>query len=147
MFRSAALLAAAPVLALATALPAHAGGASGPAFWVDGEQYRTVGTPTDLAGTGAPDGSYDAIYAFGDAQMNVAEAKPGDTDYNGGRWQVHELVFPSGYAAALASGDVNDNGALDSTAELDLALADGTAVDTGRILKQFVCPVIKFPQA
>ena len=147
MFRPVALLAVAPLLAVATALPAHAGGASGPAFWVDGQQYRTVGTPTDLTGTAAPDGSYDAIYAFGAAQMNVAEAKPGDTDYNGGRWMVHELVFPSGYAAALASGDANDNGAIDSTAELDLAFAAGTAVDTGNILKQFVCPVIKFPHS
>ena len=24
------------------------GGVSGPAFYVDGEQYRTVGTPTDF---------------------------------------------------------------------------------------------------
>ena len=33
--------------------PAHAG-VSGPAFWIDGELYRTVATPTDLSRTGAP---------------------------------------------------------------------------------------------
>jgi len=146
MIRSLALLAATPVLALATTMPAHAG-VSGPAFWIDGDLYRTVATPTDLSNTGAPDSTFDAIYSFGGAQRNVAEAKPGDTDFNGGRWQVHELAFPSGYAAALASADANDNGVIDSTAELQLAFDDGTAVDTGRILRMFVCTVNKLPHA
>jgi len=150
MFRSKHV--AAPVLAVATfglsgfglAAPAAAG-VSGPAFWIDGSLYRTVATPTDLADTGAPASTYDAIYSFAGAQSNVAEAKPGDTDFNGGRWAVHELVFPSGYTAALASGDVNGNGAIDSTAELDRAFADGTAVDTGNILRMFVCTVNRVP--
>lgn len=62
-------------------------------FFVDGEMYRTVGTNTDFSGTGAPDHSFDIIYALGDDAngdplLNVAEAKPGDSDYNGGRWMV-----------------------------------------------------------
>jgi len=150
MFRSTHV--AAPVLAVATigltgfglAAPAAAG-VSGPAFWIDGSLYRTVATPTDLADTGAPASTYDAIYSFAGAQSNVAEAKPGDTDFNGGRWAVHELAFPSGYAAALASGDTNGNGVIDSTAELDRAFADGTAVDTGNILRMFVCTVNRVP--
>lgn len=150
MFRSTRL--AAPALALAglslaglgLAAPAQAG-VSGPAFWIDGSLYRTVATPTDLSGTGAPASTYDAIYAFGGAQRNVAEAKPGDVDFNGGRWAVHELAFPSGYAAALASGDANGNGAIDSTAELGRAFDDGTAVDTGNILRMFVCTVNRVP--
>jgi hypothetical protein len=56
-----------------------------------------------------------------------------------------ELAFPSGYAAALASGDANGNGAIDSTAELDTAFDDGTAVDTGTILRMFVCTVNRVP--
>lgn len=137
----------APVIALAAlaiAAPAHAG-VSGPAFWVDGSLYRTVATPTDLSGTGAPAWTYDAIYAFGGYQLNVAESKPGDTDYNGGRWAVHELVFPSGYDAAVASGDMNGNGLIDSTAELELAFGEGTAVDTGNVLRWFVCTVNRVP--
>ena len=126
------------------AAPAQAG-VSGPAFWIDGQLYRTVATPTDLADTGAPASTYDAIYSFGGAQRNVAEAKPGDTDFNGGRWAVHELSFPSGYAEALSSGDANGNGVVDSTAELGLAFADGTAVDTGNILRMFVCTVNRVP--
>jgi hypothetical protein len=34
-------------------VPATAG-VSGPAFYVNRQLYRTVGTPTDLSGTGAP---------------------------------------------------------------------------------------------
>jgi hypothetical protein len=142
--RPLAALSAVALAGLVLAGPAQAG-VSGPAFWIDGELYRTVATPTDLADTGAPASTYDAIYSFAGNQRNVAEAKPGDTDFNGGRWQVHELTFPSGYAAALASGDLNDNGVIDSTAELDAALDDGTAVDTGRILRTFVCTVNRVP--
>ena len=143
----AALLTAVPAAVLAgvaLASPAEAG-VSGPAFWIDGELYRTVATPTDLSGTGAPASTYDAIYSFAGNQRNVAEAKPGDTDFNGGRWQVHELAFPSGYAAALASGDTNGNGQIDSTAELQNAFDDGTAIDTGTILRSFVCTVNRVP--
>jgi len=132
------------VAALAVAAPVHAA-VSGPAFWIDGTLYRTVATPTDLSGTGAPAWTYDAIYAFGGEQLNVAESKPGDTDYNGGRWAVHELAFPSGYDAAVTSGDTNGNGVIDSTVELELAFAAGTAVDTGTILRWFVCTVNRIP--
>ena len=147
MLRSTRLIPALAVVTLGVAgfaAPAQAG-VSGPAFWIDGTLYRTVATPTDLSGTGAPASTYDAIYSFGGAQRNVAEAKPGDTDFNGGRWAVHQLSFPSGYAAALSAGDANGNGVIDSTAELDTAFANGTAVDTGTILRMFVCTVNRVP--
>jgi hypothetical protein len=142
----AALLSAVPAAVLLGGLtaPAHAG-VSGPAFWIDGTLYRTVATPTDLSGTGAPASSYDAIYSFGANQRSVAEAKPGDRDFNGGRWQVHELAFPDGYAAALADGDTNGNGQIDSTDELQVAFDAGTAVDTGNVLRSFVCTVNRVP--
>ncbi len=115
--------------------PPHVG------FYVDGTTYRTVGTPTDLSGTRAPDHAFDTIYEFSGTQLNVATAAPGDQDYNGGRWRVQVLGFPSGYGAALASGDANGNGVLDSDAELALAFADGTAVVAGPG-PSFECPVI-----
>lgn len=132
------------VAMMAGAAPATAG-VSGPAFYVDGALYRTVGTPTDLSGTGAPAGSWDLIYDFGGAQLSVATAAPGDRDYNGGRWQVHALSFPTGYQAAVASADADLDGVLDSDAEIDVAIAAGTAVDLG-VVKQFVCPVIPLPR-
>lgn len=121
-----------------------AGGVSGPAFYVDGVLYRTVGTPTDLSGTGAPTHSFDVIDNLGGAQpYNVATASPGDPGFNGGRWQVHCVTFPS-YAAALAAHDTNDSGDLDSAAEVEGALADGTVVDQG-VVRQFVCTAGRIP--
>jgi hypothetical protein len=140
------LLGVLPAAALVAVAPVASAGVSGPAFYVDGTLYRTVGTPTDLSGTGAPDSSYDAIYDFAGNQRSVAEAAPGDTDYNGGRWQVHALAFPAGYSAALSTGDANGNGVIDSTDELDLALASGDAVDTG-VVKSFVCTVNPVPRS
>jgi hypothetical protein len=129
-------------VAVAAALPtAAAGGVGGPAFYVDGVAYRTVATPTDLVGTGAPDHSFDTIYDFGGLQLNVATAAPGDRDYNGGRWRVHALAFTS-YPAALAAHDANGSGSFDSDSEVAAALAAGAARDLG-VVKSFVCPVIK----
>lgn len=130
--------------AVTMAAGAASAGVTGPAFYVDGELYRTVATPTDLSGTGAPAHTYDTIYSFGDAQRSVADSAPGYTDFNGGRWAVHAVTLPHGYAAALASGDLDGDGVLDSTAEVMAALAAGDAVDTG-IVKWFVCTVNKVP--
>ena len=138
------LLAFAAVLgvAAATAGSALAGnGPPAPSFYVDGTVYRTIATPTDLSGTGAPAHSFDTIYEFSGNQPNVATAAPGDRDYNGGRWRVEVLGFPSGYDAAVASADTNSSGDIDSDAELELAFAAGTAVVAGQG-PSFVCPVI-----
>ena len=124
---------------------AASAGVSGPAFFVDHQLYRTVATPTDLSGTGAPAHAWDLIYDLGGAQMNVATAAPGDAGYNGGRWQVHALSFPSGYPAALAAGDQDHDGVLDSAAEILQAISSGAAVDTG-VVKQFECPAIPLAQ-
>ena len=49
-----------------------------------------------LAAPGAPAHSYDRIYVLGDGLINVAEAKPGDRDYNGGRWMVLPVTWAAG---------------------------------------------------
>ncbi len=133
------------LLAASAAMAAGAGGVSGPAFYVDGDLYRTVGTPTDISNTRAPDHSFDLIYDFGGVQPNVATAAPGDHGYNGGRWRVHALGFNTSWAATVSAHDTNGSGDLDSAGEVDAALADGGAsgaVDMG-VVKSFVCPVIK----
>jgi hypothetical protein len=120
------------------------GGVTGPSFYVDGTLYRTVGTPTDLSKTGAPDSSFDTIYQFFGAQpYNVATAAPGDRGYNGGRWRVHGLRFAN-YASAVAQFDTNGSGDFDSAAEVAAAVSAGAATDIG-IVKSFVCPVIHIP--
>jgi hypothetical protein len=93
-----------------------AGGPPSLGFYVDGVQYRTVGTPTDFSGTGAPASSFDRIYALGAGLANVAEAKPGDRDFNGGRWMVlpvtwntapHQLTSAEAVWAAANSGELS----------------------------------------
>lgn len=74
-----------------------AGGPPSLGFYVDDVRYRTVGTPTDFFGTGAPEFTYDKIYNIGTG-INVAEAKPGDRDFNGGRWLVYVVTWAAGVA-------------------------------------------------
>lgn len=138
-----ATLAAATLLigSASVAAAAGSGGVGGPAFYVDGTLYRTVGTPTDLSGTGAPASSFDTIYEFFGVQTNVAIAAPGDPGYHGGRWMVHGLEFAD-YDAAVAAFDSNDSGDFDSDEEIAAALTAGAATDIG-IVKMFVCPVIR----
>jgi hypothetical protein len=118
------------LLASLAAGPVAAGGPPGLAFYVDGTQYRTVGTPTDLSGTGAPASSYDRIYALGGDLANVAEAKPGDRDYNGGRWMVLPVEWHTTPAQLTSAEQVL---AWDEAGLLSIADAP---------VKQFVCPVI-----
>jgi hypothetical protein len=126
----------------ATMAPASAAGISGPAFYVDGELYRTVATPNDLSGTGAPDHSFDTIYQLAD-QRSVADAAPGDPGYNGGRWQVRNVTYED-YDAVLMYGDLDSDGVIDSTEELHAATGAGVAW-IGPVVKEFVCTVNKLP--
>jgi len=125
-------LGAASLLAATSAGAALAGGPPVPeAFYVDGALYRTIATPTDLSGTGAPDSSYDTIYALGNGLTNVAEAAPGDRDYNGGRWMVRPVTWNvAPYQLWSAEGVLAASQGMDP----DLSIGDTVA--------QFVCPVI-----
>jgi hypothetical protein len=57
---------------------------------------------------------------------------------------VTEVLLPNGYAAALASGDLDGDGVLDSDEELWAAQAAGD-LGIGAVLSEFVCPVIPLP--
>jgi hypothetical protein len=143
-----ALAAAVLAGAVSTALAAGSSGVTAPSIYVDGTLYRTVGTPTDFSGTGAPLSSFETLYKFPDSlQPSVAIAAPGDPGFRGGRWQVHLLAFNTSYAATVAAHDANGSGNLDSAAEVQAALADpgpGGATDTG-VVQMFECPVIRVP--
>jgi hypothetical protein len=133
------------LLALGLSVTSAAGPPS-PSFYVDGELYRTVGTPTDLPVNEVNAHSFDVIYQFFGVQPNnVAGAAPGDPGFNGGRWMVHGLTFDD-YAAALAAYDANGSGDFDSDEEVEAALAGGLggATDIG-IVRVFECPVLEVP--
>src|SRR5438093_11402255 len=128
-----------------SALAAGAGGVTAPSIYVDGQLYRTVGTPTDFSNTGAPTQSFEVLYQFFGLQPNVAVAAPGDPGFRGGRWQVHGLSFTN-YAAAVADPqvDLNHNGVLASDEEVNAAITKGYGTGTG-VSQMFECPVIKVP--
>lgn len=121
---------AAAALSIAMTGVASAGGPPQVGFYVDGATYRTVGTPTDFSGTGAPTHTYDAIYALGGDLLNVAEAKPGDRDYNGGRWMVLPVTWHV-TPVQLTSAEA----VLAAEAAGHLTIADEP-------VRQFECPVI-----
>lgn len=128
--RLAATLAAALMLLSIGAGAVAAGGPPSLAFYVDGERYRTIGTPTDLSGTGAPDRTYDRIYVLGGSLVNVADAKPGDRDYNGGRWVVLPITWHVS-PVQLTSAD-----------EVEAYAAMGKLTIASTPAAMFVCPVI-----
>jgi hypothetical protein len=113
------------------AAPVAAGGPPSVGFYVDGDLYRTVGTPTDFSDTGAPASTYDKIYGLGNGLRNVAEAKPGDTDYNGGRWVVLPVTWHT-TPVQLTSAEAVE--AYDAAGWLSIS-------DTPA--RQFLCPVIR----
>jgi hypothetical protein len=106
MRRILAAMAAATIVLTISVSAVAAGGPPSLAFYVDGERYRTIATPTDLSGTGAPIHSFDAIYALGSGLINVAEAKPGDTDFNGGRWMVLPITWHTTPVQLTSAEDV-----------------------------------------
>jgi hypothetical protein len=136
MFRrvAAALTGAALLISVAASTVA-AGGPPSLSFYVDDVRYRTVGTPTDFTGTGAPDSSFDKIYSLGSGLINVAEAKPGDTDFNGGRWQVLAITWAQGVTPVQYTND----GQILAAADLGLLTIGTTPV------KEFFCSVNRVP--
>lgn len=126
----------------AAVLPAAAepgGGATvvrGDAFFVDGQTYRTVLTPTTLP-SGAPTHSFDVLYVVvgdgvADGQLPVAEAAPGQRGYNGGRWIVTEVSSTGGALPLLTSNE-----------QVEAALAAGHLEVSDPDVARFVCPVIR----
>ena len=69
--RMVSAMAAVTLLASIGASGVLAGGPPSLGFYVDDVRYRTVGTPTDFFGTGAPEFTYDKIYNIGTG-INVA---------------------------------------------------------------------------
>ncbi|MEO5966144.1 MAG: hypothetical protein ABIR11_11815 [Candidatus Limnocylindrales bacterium] len=129
--RLATVTAAAAMLLSIAASSVLAGGPPSLGFYVDGVQYRTLGTPTDFSGTGAPASSFDTIYALGAGLANVAEAKPGDRDFNGGRWMVLPVTWTSTPVQLTSAEEV-------------LAYADmGKLTIATTPVREFLCPVIK----
>ncbi len=76
-----------------------------PAIYADGVVWGTKGTTGLPAPTDANLQSFDILYVVTNSnrpggQMPVAEAAPGNPDYNGGRWFTHTVEWTAdGFAA------------------------------------------------
>ena len=85
-----------------------------PQTWVDGERFNGVVTPATFDPASDP---FDELYTGGNGFLDgvplISESKPGDQDYNGGRWHLNVLredVDPDKYAEAdrVEDLDLND---------------------------------------
>jgi hypothetical protein len=108
MWRKIVPVLSAIVLSLFAALPAFALPGQpdfGEHIYVDGVAWGTKAT-TPLPNPDGAAGSFDKLYVFKNGepgQLLVAEAAPGDTDYNGGRWEVYTVEWVSGTPSVLTS--------------------------------------------
>lgn len=91
-----------------------------PQIWADGALFDSVVTGASFDPASTP---FDELYAGGDGFKDgvplISESKPGDQDYNGGRWHLNVLkgsVAADKYASAdgVADLDLND---FDSTGD------------------------------
>jgi hypothetical protein len=123
--------------------------AQGDVMYVDGVKYRTVDTPAfyNEKAAAAPAHTWDTLYVFPSGettffQLHVADAAPGDRDYNGGRWIVKVVIFSDYDAARMAYG--GDNDLFDNDAEVEDALDAGAGSIAFQF--QFECPVRPLPK-
>jgi hypothetical protein len=69
-----------------------------PSLYADGDVYGTKGTTTLPAPTANNLQSFDVLYAVSNSnnpegQLPIAEAAPGNPEYNGGRWFTHTVEW------------------------------------------------------
>ncbi|HMB90880.1 MAG TPA: hypothetical protein VKP65_08535 [Rhodothermales bacterium] len=87
---------------------AKKGAQLGGMIWADGEVFETVGTPTSFE---EGQGNFDRLFqgTFKDGIGAISESKPGDQDYNGGRWEVWQLKdgVTTNYTNADSVEDLN----------------------------------------
>ncbi len=97
-----------------------------PHIWADCELFVSVATPATFD---PPHGPFDELYAGGSGFKEgvplISQSKPGDQDYNGGRWHLNvlkETVPPDKYANACSVEDLdlNDFNSTDSYFECPL---------------------------
>jgi hypothetical protein len=124
------LLSAILVLGLAAPLlPSDVAAGQGPPMnriYAHDEIYTGVNAPRDLPNQG----KFDAIYVLGPGMMPVSETAPGDTDYNGGRWEVRVVTFTGMSPTQFTNAE-----------QIEQAHAAGT-IALSDVVRRFECPLI-----
>lgn len=101
-------------------------GPPGGMIYAHDEIYVTVGTPADLPNQGP----FDQIYVLGSGLASVADAAPGDQEFNGGRWEVHFVQWETIPATQFTNAE-----------DLHAAAARGE-ITIGPVARRFECPLI-----
>lgn len=80
-------------------------------IWAGEELFNTIVTPAQFNPESDP---FDELYAGGNGFLNgvplISDSKPGDKDYNGGRWHLNVLkstVDPDKYMYATSVEDLD----------------------------------------
>ena len=94
--------------------------------YANDELFSGVLTPRDLPNHG----KFDTIYILGQGLTPVADAAPGDRDYNGGRWEVRPVTWVS-----IAPRQFTN------AAQVESAAAAGQIM-IGNVVRRFECPLI-----
>jgi len=111
------------------------------AIWADGELFGVTLTPKDVPNKGP----FDIIYNFADSglagQRGISDSKPGDTDYNGGRWEVKLVTFTDqGKSVHDPDGDGVVNFELKSAEDV-ITHAGLGHLTISEPVRYFVCPL------
>ena len=83
MRRFGLILGGAALAVLTMVTPVAAAGPPAVGIYVDGDPYRTLGTPTDFSTTGAKPATFDPLYRLGSGLASVGVVAPGDQGFNG----------------------------------------------------------------
>lgn len=118
-------LAASLILGITAAVDAQLGPPEFPTYAND-ELFVGILTPRDLPNHG----KFDTIYLLGPGLITVADAGPGDTDYNGGRWEVRRITW-----LTISPRQFTNDG------QIDAAAAAGQIM-IGDVVRRFECPLI-----
>lgn len=125
---------------LVAALPALADAPNfGPAIYADGQAWGTKGLSDLPAPNGRNDHSFDILYSFTNGapgQLAVAEAAPGNPDFNGGRWNVMTATWTDAAIAELGVPPV-----LMSDDEVLAYVASGH-IELASANRYFLCPLL-----
>jgi len=105
---------------------AFAGGPPGGTIYAHDTAYSTIGTPTNLPNHG----KFDTIYVLGEPLANVADAAPGDMEFNGGRWEVRPITWLTISPTQFTNAE-----------QIKQAAMAGQ-ISIGDVVKRFECPMI-----
>lgn len=114
------------VVGLPVPATAQQGGPPANQIYANDELFTGVNAPRDLPNQG----EFDTIYVLGSGLASVADAGPGDPDYNGGRWEVHLVTWNTVEPTQFTNDE-----------QVEAAAAAGQ-ITISDVVRRFECPLV-----